>query len=88
LLISASFFAAGDALRASLAASPPQNMYRTIVFNGVWVFAVTMLSFFLRGHQARRELDERMNDEQKTLGTAVTEIPTLSSLAEPSSVKA
>jgi hypothetical protein len=63
-------------------------MHRAIVFNGVLIFAATMLSFFLRGHQARRELDERMNDEQKTLGMTVEKITTLSSQSEPSSVKA
>jgi len=84
-LLSIIFILGDDALRASPAASPSQNMHRAIVFNGVWVFAVAMLSFFLRGHQARRELDERMNDEQKTLGMTVTTWP---SQSEPSSVKA
>jgi hypothetical protein len=37
-------------------------MHRAIVFNGIWVFAATLLVFFLHGRQARRELDEQMNE--------------------------
>jgi hypothetical protein len=64
-LCSASSFAAQDALRASTEANPPQNMRRAIIFNGVWVLAITVPIFFLRGRQARRELDEQMNEQQK-----------------------
>jgi FLVCR family MFS transporter 7 len=55
------------ALRASPAADPPQNMHRTIIFNGVWVSIVAVLVFFLHGKQARRELDEQMYEEQGTM---------------------
>jgi hypothetical protein len=39
-------------------------MHRTIIFNGVWLSIVAVLVFFLQGKQARRELDERMYEEQ------------------------
>jgi FLVCR family MFS transporter 7 len=55
------------ALRASPEADPPQNMHRTIIFNGVWVSAAAASVYFLRGKQVRRELDEEMNKEQATM---------------------
>jgi FLVCR family MFS transporter 7 len=39
-------------------------MHRAIVFNGIAVFAISLLVFFLRGRQPRRELDEQMNMQQ------------------------
>lgn len=76
-------FTAQDALRASPSADPPQNMHRAIIFNGVWVVVITASIFFLRGKQARRELDEQMNEEQKTSGVRMNEMATLSSQEEP-----
>jgi len=58
-------------------------MRRAIIFNGVWVLAITVSVFFLRGRQTRRELDEQMNEEQKTAGTGMNEMATLSSQEEP-----
>jgi hypothetical protein len=60
-------FAVQGALRASPEADPPQNMHRTIIFNGVWVSTVAASIYFLRGKQVRRELDEEMNKEQVTM---------------------
>jgi hypothetical protein len=40
-------------------------MYRAILFNGISVFTVTLLVFFLDGKQARREMDEQMNEGYK-----------------------
>jgi len=62
------------ALRASPAASPPQNMHTTIIFNGVWVFTIATLVFFLEGKQARRELDEQMYGERGEKGTQSIEM--------------
>jgi hypothetical protein len=42
-------------------------MHRAIMFNGIWVLAVTVSVFFFQGRQARRELDEQMNNEQGTV---------------------
>ena len=39
-------------------------MHRAVMFNGILTFAVSLLVFFLRGHQARRELDEQMYVQQ------------------------
>jgi hypothetical protein len=39
-------------------------MHRAIMFNGILVFAISLLVFFLCGQQARRELDEQMNVRQ------------------------
>jgi hypothetical protein len=58
-------------------------MRRAIIFNGVWVLVITASIFFLRGRQARRELDEQMNAEQETSGLVINEMATLSSSEEP-----
>jgi hypothetical protein len=42
-------------------------MHRAIMFNGIWVLAVTVSVFFFQGRQARRELDEQMNNEQRAV---------------------
>jgi hypothetical protein len=36
-------------------------MHRAILFNGIFVFIVTLFVFFFDGKQARREMDEHMN---------------------------
>jgi len=77
------FILVQDALRASPAADPPQNMHRAIIFNGAWVLAITGTVFFLRGRQTRRELDEQMNEEQKTAGMGMNEMATLSPQEKP-----
>ena len=58
-------------------------MHRAIIFNGVWVVIITASVFFLRGKQARRELDEQMKEEQKTSGVEMHEMATPSSQEEP-----
>lgn len=72
-----------DALRASPAEIPPQNMHRAIIFNGVWTLAITMLIFPFRGRQARRELDEQKNEEQKTLSIGMKRMAALPLQDEP-----
>jgi hypothetical protein len=47
-------------------------MHRAIIFNGAWVLVITMSVLFVRGRQARRELDEQMNKEQNTLGVGMS----------------
>jgi hypothetical protein len=51
-------------------------MHRAIMFNGIWTFTVSILVFFFRGRQVRRELDEQMNEENKVpsmgMSTAMT----------------
>lgn len=49
--------AAQGALRASVDATPPPNMHRSFVFNGIWCLVTSFLVFFLNGRQARRERD-------------------------------
>jgi hypothetical protein len=39
-------------------------MHATIIFNGVWMFTVATLVFFLEGKQVRRERDVQMYQEQ------------------------
>ena len=72
-----------DALRASPAEIPPQNMHRAIIFNGVWTLAITMFIFPFRGRQVRRELDEQKNEEQKTLSIGMNRMAALPSQDEP-----
>ena len=57
-------FTVQGALRAKDTAKPPLNMRHSIEFNGILVFAVALLVFFLRGRQTRRELDEQMHMQQ------------------------
>ncbi|KAI0256395.1 MFS general substrate transporter [Lactifluus subvellereus] len=73
------FVLAQNALRGSRAANPPLDMHRAIMFNGIWVFAVSILVFFFRGRQARRELDVQMNEEHIALGTDMSKAVTFSS---------
>ncbi|KAH9979057.1 MFS general substrate transporter [Lactifluus volemus] len=61
-LLSIIFILVQNALRDSDAANPPLNMHRAILFNGIVVFIVCLLVFFLDGKQARREMDEQMNE--------------------------
>ncbi|KAJ7358488.1 major facilitator superfamily domain-containing protein [Mycena albidolilacea] len=46
------------ALRAGLDASPPQNMRRALIFNGVVVMSTLSIIFFLRGQQTRKQIDQ------------------------------
>jgi FLVCR family MFS transporter 7 len=75
-------FAVQGALRASPAASPPQNMHATIIFNGVWASTVASLIFFLEGKQTRRELDEQMYEERDIKGTQSVQMVKLFSSQE------
>ncbi|KAI0302742.1 MFS general substrate transporter [Russula brevipes] len=75
------FILSQDALRASTTASPPQNMHRGIIFNAIWVFTISLLVVFLRGKQTRRELDEQMYEEQKTLSMGMNQTTTSTSSA-------
>jgi hypothetical protein len=75
------------ALRASPEASPPRNMHSTFIFNGVWVFAVATLVFFLEGKQTRRERDEQMYEERGAKGTQPIEMVNVSTSQESSEEK-
>lgn len=48
------------ALRAPGIANPPYNMNNAIIFQGTVVVVFGVVVFFVRGRQARRELDETM----------------------------
>jgi len=63
-LVTIFFILVQGALRDDEAAKPPLNMHRAILFNGISVFVVSLLVFFLCGRQARREMDEQMNRQQ------------------------
>lgn len=64
-LVCIMFILVQGALRADPeTGNPPLNMHRAIMFNGIFVFAVSLLVYFLRGQQARRALDEQMNVRQ------------------------
>jgi len=56
------FVLSETALRASPDANPPLNMRRALIFNGAFIMASASFVFFLRGKQARRELDEQNNN--------------------------
>jgi len=63
------FILAETALRASPDANPPLNMRQALIFNGAFIVASASLVFFIRGKQARRELDEQKL--QQVAGAAV-----------------
>jgi len=75
------FILSQDALRASTTASPPLNMHRAIIFNAILVFTISLFVVFLRGKQTRRELDEQMYEEQKTLSMRMNQTTTSTSSA-------
>lgn len=52
------FVLSQGALRAGPNASPPLNMYRALVFNGVFVITAASTVFLIRGVQKRKQLDE------------------------------
>ncbi|KAI5123266.1 hypothetical protein M0805_001355 [Coniferiporia weirii] len=58
-LFSIIFILVMSVLRAPESASPPKNMHRALIFNGVTIFVTTMSIFLFRGRQRRREEDAR-----------------------------
>jgi hypothetical protein len=61
-VLSATLIAEG-ALRAGPDANPPLNMRGALIFRGSFIFATSSTVFFLRGNQARKELDERKEQQ-------------------------
>ncbi|KAJ7116582.1 major facilitator superfamily domain-containing protein [Mycena epipterygia] len=57
------------ALRAGLAAHPPLNMHRALIFNGAVVLSMALLVFLIRGKQVRKALDEKMDLERRSRQT-------------------
>ncbi|CCM01685.1 uncharacterized protein FIBRA_03749 [Fibroporia radiculosa] len=53
------FVLSEGALRAGSDGSPPYNMYRALIFQGVLVCVVVVLVLFIEGKQTRRALDEQ-----------------------------
>ncbi|KAF9484435.1 MFS general substrate transporter [Pholiota conissans] len=51
------------ALRAGLNASPPLNMHKTLIFQGVMILVVCCSVFFLKGVQKRKAADEEKIQE-------------------------
>lgn len=58
----------GGALRAPPTASPPLNMHKALIFNGVFIMVACASIFFIRGTQVRRENDVRMGKERQERG--------------------
>ena len=50
---------AQTALRAGPDANPPFNMHRALIFNGAFIMTTAFLVFFIRGREARKELDQK-----------------------------
>ncbi|TCD60820.1 hypothetical protein EIP91_009489 [Steccherinum ochraceum] len=59
------------ALRGSETANPPLNMHRALIFQGAFICGSVVLVVFLKGRQARREMDEMKAKEGEILGHAV-----------------
>ncbi|KAJ6609864.1 major facilitator superfamily domain-containing protein [Mycena sp. CBHHK59/15] len=53
------FILAEGALRAGPDANPPLNMRRALIFNGAIVMSTSVLIYFLRGEQTRKQVDQR-----------------------------
>jgi hypothetical protein len=65
-LLGTIFVLVQGALRAPSTASPPLNMHRALIFNGVFIVVCSSLVFFIRGKQARREMDIKMGKREGT----------------------
>lgn len=63
-LFSSLFVLVGGALRAPPTANPPLGMRRALIFMGAFIMGICFSVLFLRGKQARKELDIRMGKEQ------------------------
>ncbi|KZS98469.1 MFS general substrate transporter [Sistotremastrum niveocremeum HHB9708] len=68
-LFSVVFVLVGNALTDGQDANPPFNMRRASIFNAVIIGSVTVLVYFLRAKQSRRELDEEMNLRSSDVGS-------------------
>lgn len=55
--------AVANALRAGGNATPPQNMKRALIFMASIIMASGSMIFLLRGAQARKELDEKKQEQ-------------------------
>jgi len=67
-LFAITFVLVEGALRASPTASPPLNMHKALIFNGVFIVLMCISVIFIRGTQVRRENDVRMGQERQELG--------------------
>jgi hypothetical protein len=67
-LFSITFVLVEGALRAPSTASPPLNMHKALIFNGVFIMLMCTSVFFIRGTQVRRENDVRMGQEREERG--------------------
>jgi len=67
-LFAITFVLVEGALRASPTASPPLNMHKALIFNGVFIMLMCTPAFFIRGTQVRRENDVRMGQEKQERG--------------------
>jgi len=83
-VISIVFVLVQSALRASPNESPPLNMHHAIIFNSDWVVSGFHFVFIMGGKQVRRGQDERTDEEQRTQGTRLDDIATLSPQEGPS----
>lgn len=61
-------FTVGGALRAPADASPPLNMKKYLIFQGIVLLVVCSSVFFIHGVQKRKEADEEKIRE-KTITT-------------------
>ena len=52
-----------QALRAGPNASPPNNMRRALIFDGVFVMIIGALIFLMKGSQERKRIDEEKAKE-------------------------
>jgi len=59
-------------------------MGNAIIFNSNWLLSGFHFIFVIGGKQARREQDERTDEEQRTQGTRMNDIATLSPQEGPS----
>jgi len=67
-LFGITFVLVEGALRAPATASPPLNMHKALMFNGVFIMLTCISIFSIRGTQVRRENDVRMGQERQEQG--------------------
>jgi len=67
-LLGAMYVLVNGALRAPSTGNPPLNMHRALIFQGVFICGCVFFVIFLKGRQARRELDELKAKGAEVLG--------------------
>ncbi|THH29307.1 hypothetical protein EUX98_g4887 [Antrodiella citrinella] len=73
-IFGAMFVLVNGALRASDSGNPPQNMHRSLIFQGVFILGSVLFVVLLKGKQVRREQDELKANGPKDVVVEVNDV--------------